>query len=313
LKLNVSAICALLLALALLPCSASAQIPDWLRDPRADQVGEGSSGPASAKPGHVEVALVSESAALRPGQVNWVGLRMKHDPQWHTYWKNPGDAGLPTTVSWKLPAGYKAGEFEWPHPQRIQVGSLASYGYEGDVMLPVQLFTAREARAGDTVRVQADVRWLACKDVCVPEQAHLELLLPVAERASTSPSAALFAQTRLKWPAVLAGSSAAARALPAQSIAGAESVAVEVGIEFPDHRVGKGQLYFEHPDFVEPGIVPQVEVRHGKVVWKSQLTRNGRKLAATRLPAVWVPDAAEDAASSATAVRLTVQWSGCTC
>src|SRR5271169_6907272 len=85
----------------------------------------------------VEAELVPEHLAWVPGEQAWVALRLKHDPHWHTYWKNPGDAGAATRLQWKLPAGYEAGPIEWPVPRLIPVPPLANYGYEGEVLLLV--------------------------------------------------------------------------------------------------------------------------------------------------------------------------------
>ena len=74
-----------------------------------------------------------------PGQTVWLGLQLQHQPQWHTYWKNPGDSGLPTTLAWTLPPGVTAGEIAWPTPHKIAIGSLANLGFEGTVLLPVPL------------------------------------------------------------------------------------------------------------------------------------------------------------------------------
>jgi hypothetical protein len=111
---------------------------------------------AAQKPGFVEVELIAEHTAAVPGKPLWIGLSMKHDPGWHTYWKNPGDAGLPTTLSFTLPGGYRAGAIEWPYPQRIQVKQLASYGYEGTVLLPLLLFVPKDATG--TVNLMAGVQ-----------------------------------------------------------------------------------------------------------------------------------------------------------
>src|SRR5262245_30545395 len=95
---------------------------------------------ALAKPiqtDHVEAELVAERTAIETGKPMRVGLRLKMDPEWHTYWRNPGDTGLPTTIEWKLPEGFKAGDIEWPAPQRIDVQSFANYGYESEILLPV--------------------------------------------------------------------------------------------------------------------------------------------------------------------------------
>ena len=76
---------------------------------------------------------------IGPGKTVWLGLQLSHQPQWHTYWKNPGDSGLPTTLQWTLPAGLMAGDIAWPLPHKIPIGNLANYGYEGTVLLPVPL------------------------------------------------------------------------------------------------------------------------------------------------------------------------------
>ena len=72
-------------------------------------------------------------------KIVWVGLQLAHQPEWHTYWKNAGDSGLPTHLQWTLPVGVTAGEIAWPTPQKIRIGSLANFGYEGTVLLPVPL------------------------------------------------------------------------------------------------------------------------------------------------------------------------------
>ncbi|MBC7602156.1 MAG: protein-disulfide reductase, partial [Ramlibacter sp.] len=62
---------------------------------------------------------------VEPGKQVWVGLQLKHAPEWHTYWKNSGDSGLPTHVQWTLPAGVTAGDIAWPLPKKIPIGPLA--------------------------------------------------------------------------------------------------------------------------------------------------------------------------------------------
>jgi thiol:disulfide interchange protein DsbD len=69
------------------------------------------------------------------GQPLWLGLQITHQPEWHTYWMNPGDSGLPTVLEWTLPAGVTAGDIAWPTPKKIPIGNLANYGYEGTVLL----------------------------------------------------------------------------------------------------------------------------------------------------------------------------------
>jgi thiol:disulfide interchange protein DsbD len=142
----------------------------------------------SNRSGHVAAELVSEYAALVPGQTASVGLRLVHEPDWHTYWTVPGDAGLPTRLSWQLPAGFQAGPIQWPVPEVLRVGSLVDYGYGGTVLLPVDISVPSTAAEGSKVRLAAHADWLVCKDICIPESADLTLVLPVGKAASATPT-----------------------------------------------------------------------------------------------------------------------------
>jgi thiol:disulfide interchange protein DsbD len=145
------------------------------------------------------------------GQPVWLGLKIEHQPHWHTYWKNPGDSGLPTTLEWQLPAGVKAGDIEWPTPGKLPIGPLLNYGYEGTLLLPVAL-TVPAGFKGETVDVKLHAEWLVCKDVCIPQSGDFALQLPT--QAATAGHGALFAATRAARPQRAAGAQATARIEP---------------------------------------------------------------------------------------------------
>jgi thiol:disulfide interchange protein/DsbC/DsbD-like thiol-disulfide interchange protein len=136
---------------------------------------------------HVEAELVAARTALAPGEPLTVALRLAIDKGWHTYWKNPGDSGLPTTLEWKLPEGVKAGPIEWPVPHLLPVGPLINYGYENEVLHLVTLTTAPDLLSGRDVTLTARADWLVCKEICIPEGADLTLTLPVANVAPPDP------------------------------------------------------------------------------------------------------------------------------
>ena len=233
---------------------------------------------AAAKPGSVAVELVSEIVAIVPGKPFWVGLRMRHDAHWHTYWRNPGDAGTPTTLAWALPRGFRAGEIEWPFPERLQRGPLASFGYQGEVLLPVLIFPPRELAGKSTLGV--DARWLECNDNCIPRQARLTLTLPGGARTPAPGSqTAAFALARERLVRAAAGLSATARI---------RGESVEVTLVLPPEVARRGELFVEPEDIVEPGVIPTLADRDGKLVWTTRLTPNGRKRSAGAWPAVWV-------------------------
>jgi len=149
----------------------------------------------------VEVELVAEADAVAPGQPMRLGLRIRHDPQWHTYWRNPGDSGLPTQLVLDLPAGFRAGAIEWPAPQRLFIPPLANYGYEDEIVLPVPL-QVPAAIDGERVRFAGRASWLMCREVCIPGDADVALELPVqrAGKAARSRFAALFDAADSRMP-----------------------------------------------------------------------------------------------------------------
>lgn len=180
------------LAVALLPALAAAQLP-FART-------QAPAAPAA----HVKVELVSERDAIVPGEPLEVGLRMVHEPEWHSYWQVPGDSGLPTRIDWKLPPGWSAGPIDWPHPKRLPTGTLVNFGYEGETLLMVRLAPPPGLAPGQRVTLDAHVEWLECKHVCIPGEATVQLTLPVAATSQPSRWAPLFASARKLLPQAVA-------------------------------------------------------------------------------------------------------------
>jgi thiol:disulfide interchange protein/DsbC/DsbD-like thiol-disulfide interchange protein len=156
----------LMLALALLvPALARAEESNLQRSPRAT------------------VSLVSEHAAVSPGQKVRIGLRQRLVPHWHTYWKNPGDAGSPPNVEFNLPEGASVGEIAWPGPDRFLIGPVASYGYENEIVFPMTLTVPADAQPGSRLVVEANADWVVCEKECIPEEGKFRLTLPVQATA----------------------------------------------------------------------------------------------------------------------------------
>ena len=158
----------------------------------------------------VRAELVAHAPeGLTPGQTVWVGLWLTHQKDWHTYWKNPGDSGLPTELTWELPPGLDVGETAWPVPRLIRIGKLANYGYDGQVLLaaPLQVPTSFKPPPGGMGQIDIRLRatWLACRVECIPEEGSFVLQLPV--RSSTAMHSALFAQAQGAQPQPLQGQS----------------------------------------------------------------------------------------------------------
>jgi thiol:disulfide interchange protein DsbD len=171
-------------------------------------VGASAADRAVVRTDQVRAELVAHAPeGVFPGRPLWLGLKIDHQPHWHTYWKNPGDSGLPTTLQWSLPAGWVAGEIAWPTPKPLPVGPLMNFGYEETLLLPVPV-EVPAGFAGDAVDVKLRADWLVCKDVCIPEGGDFSLRLPA--RAATSLHAELFDAARAAQPQPLPGGAAQA-------------------------------------------------------------------------------------------------------
>src|SRR5215207_4595064 len=108
---------------------------------------------ASTASRNVQATLVPEVESVRAGVPFWVGLHLRMAPEWHTYWKNPGDSGLPTRIRWSLPDRFAADPLLFPAPERIPAGPLMSYGYHGEVLLLSRITPPSGLVAGTTVRL----------------------------------------------------------------------------------------------------------------------------------------------------------------
>ncbi len=170
--------------------------------------------PTSQAPGPVVTTpqvraelLAHAPEGIGAGKTVLLGLRIDHQPHWHTYWKNPGDSGLPTSLQWTLPGGVQAGEIQWPTPKRLPIGPLMNYGYEDTLLLPVTL-TVPAGFDADTLEVQLRADWLVCKEVCIPEGGDFLLKLPA--RATTAGSGALFEAAQAAMPVAMPQAQASA-------------------------------------------------------------------------------------------------------
>ena len=171
---------------------------------------------------HVRATLVTEASAVAPGAVFALGLRLEMKPGWHTYWRNPGDSGEATRITWTFPpeitlagtgsrsgpAGSEdngAGAILWPAPQRLPLGPLVNYGYEGSVLLAVPVRVAPTAPASGTLVIRARASWLVCADICIPEEGVFEISLPLGPRLEPSAAAPAFLAAQRRVPAPLPG------------------------------------------------------------------------------------------------------------
>jgi thiol:disulfide interchange protein len=151
---------------------------------------------------NVKAHLVSEVSAIGPGQSFWVALDFGIREGWHTYWRNPGDSGQATKLDWHLPPGFTAGDIVWTTPHRFDVPPLVNYGYAKHAVHLVQVTAPKDLPPGVPIVLAAKASWLVCSDVCIPEDAELQLKLPVAATPGTvdPADAAVFLAARSELP-----------------------------------------------------------------------------------------------------------------
>jgi thiol:disulfide interchange protein/DsbC/DsbD-like thiol-disulfide interchange protein len=151
---------------------------------------------------NVKAHLLSEVGAIAPGQSFWVALEFNIRDGWHTYWRNPGDSGQATKLVWQLPPGFTAGDIVWTTPHRFEIPPLVNYGYAKHAVHLVNITAPKDLRPGTPAVLAAKASWLVCSDVCIPEDAQLQLTLPVNTRpgAVDQADAALFTAARSELP-----------------------------------------------------------------------------------------------------------------
>ena len=208
---------------------------------------------------------------VQPGKQVWVGLQIAHKPKWHTYWKNSGDSGLPTVLEWQLPTGITAGDIAWPTPKKIALGTLANYGYENTVLLPV-LLTVANTFNGEQLDIKLRAAWLVCEKECIPQEGDFTLSIPA--KSSTALQGQAF--------------QAAFDAAPKPLAAGASQIEVsgktiKVALSgLPAGLAGKDLAFFPETGSV---IEPAAQWRQSwqDKVWTAQIPLSGQR---TESPAV---------------------------
>jgi thiol:disulfide interchange protein len=153
---------------------------------------------------HSDIALVSDVASAAPGSSITVAARLTLDPGWHTYWTNPGDAGLPLTATWALPAGMTVGPLRFPTPRLAPQAPLMSYGYEGEVFVLATVTIPSDAKPGSTIHLVGKAEWLACAEQCLPASGDLALDIPIRAEANAASTqwARAIASTRARLPVI---------------------------------------------------------------------------------------------------------------
>src|SRR5581483_11612260 len=195
---------------------------------------------STAMAAHTHVGLLLASGTARPGQTVMAGIHLQMDPHWHTYWRNPGGPGIPTSIEWTLPPGVTAGEIQWPVPEKLVADDSPSYIYQNEVVLLVPLTVAANAAPGP-LELKAHVEWLECYQSCVPGKTDVRATLNAGAEAKPSADAAAIETWRKNLP--LQKSDPAARAWWEKPAAGD---ARPIVLEWPSTTAGKDADFFPY-------------------------------------------------------------------
>lgn len=145
--------------------------------------------------GRASATWITASGTVRPAELVHTAVRIRMEPGWHIYWIHPGEGGVKTAVECRPPSGWTVEGPRFPPPQRFLTGGLASFGYEGTVLLPLQLRAPTGFASPATLT--AKVSWLACsEDACVPGEAELTLTLRPGDASATPDADAIAAALR---------------------------------------------------------------------------------------------------------------------
>ena len=236
---------------------------------------------------------------VQPGQPVWVGLQLTHQPEWHTYWKNSGDSGLPTQLEWTLPPGVMAGDIAWPAPKKIPIGNLANYGYDHTVLLPVPLTITPDFKPSllaSELEVKLKAAWLVCRKECIPEEGEFTLKIPV--KSSTGINAAAFDAAQQAQP----------KGLPTGSTAAVNGQTLQVSVPgLPAALRGKTLEFFPETGEVIETAAPYTQAWQGEVWTASVPLSAQRSQSPAMMPVVLVSD---DPARTAwrSEAKLTTAW-----
>jgi thiol:disulfide interchange protein DsbD len=206
---------------------------------------------------HTRVHLILAADTARPGDTVLAGVDLKMDPGWHTYWKNPGDAGIATEIKWELPPGVTAGDIQWPLPRKLPPAEVTTYGYEDEVVLLVPLKLAPDLKPDQVLHLQAGLSWLECKEQCIPGKDTVSATLNLGGAAKASAEAALIESWQQRVPGLLPGSEGSVQAAWAKPADGdnrpLELTGRFIGTQFKSLRIDSADFY--------PGVSENYEIQ----------------------------------------------------
>lgn len=161
-----------------LSCAAALMLGAWV-------------GPAHAGPLDNVAQLDIIPGWVTPNGTHMAGLRVTLQPGWKTYWRAPGDAGIPPRFSWAGSENIAGAEFHWPTPEILDQNEVQTIGYHDSLVLPIEL---SPHNAGEPITLAGEVQIGVCEDICLPVTLSFNALLPTDGRRDGAITAALLNQ-----------------------------------------------------------------------------------------------------------------------
>lgn len=217
---------------------------------------------AQTKPPHSSARIVSAVSQAKPGSPFKVALVIKMDPDWHVYWKNPGDFGMATAMTWKLPKGWTAGPISWPPPMRMQSSGMAVYVYSGSVTLPMTISPGRMPTSG-FITLRGDADWLVCDpSQCMQAGQKVSLRIKMGPKEVANPSGQKLIETALRAAPATAQSAAAALQPRARRVGNALELSILVG----DRALSEPYFYPAEPGVITYDMAQQSRIEQERLI-----------------------------------------------
>lgn len=218
----------------------------------------------------VAVKMWPETKKVHPGKPFWMCVAFEIAPDWHLYWKNPGDAGAAPSIVWTLPKGFRAGDALWPAPEKVEIDHSVVFGYSRQLHLLVPIFPPNELPEGSQVSMKAEVQWLGCSTICVPGNAYFTMKFTASYQPALASStvALLFKQARKLLPQDASKTESSIRG---------DALEITVKADTPFHNVYRVYFFPETPALFDTKSAPTWKVQDDPTVLKAKITSDKLK------------------------------------
>ncbi len=128
---------------------------------------------------NVQIEILSQKESAKAGDSFYIALKQTIQPEWHTYWRNPGDVGDATRIEFDAPKGIEFGPIQWAVPNKLPYAEFINYGYDNEVILPIEVKIAPDLKGVQNIKAKAT--WLECKDICVPGEGEIDFTINIGD------------------------------------------------------------------------------------------------------------------------------------